>query len=86
MMDLTHAAATRGELSDGCRLTFAASSATLDLIARTIDAERQCCRFLTFRLTIEPDLGAFVLDVRGPSGTREFLRDVIGGGDEQHSA
>ena len=59
------------------RLTFTASSATLDLIARTIDAERQCCRFLTFQLTVTPDLGAFVLDVTGPAGTREILADLL---------
>jgi hypothetical protein len=49
----------------------------LDLIARAIDAERQCCRFLTFHLTVEPDLGAFVLDLTGPSGTRDFLSDLL---------
>jgi|SRR5215471_1291730 len=75
--DLVRQAATREPLPDGHRFTFAASSATLDLIARTIDAERQCCRFLTFNLTVAADLGAFVLDLTGPAGTREFLADLL---------
>lgn len=74
---LAGAATARVPLADGLQLTFAASSATLDLIARTIDAERQCCRFLTFRLTVAPDSGAFALDITGPAGTREFLAALL---------
>jgi hypothetical protein len=77
LADLLRQARTREELADGMRITFEPSSARLDLIARTIDAERQCCRFLRFHLTIEPDLGAFVLDLTGPPGTSEFLRDLL---------
>jgi hypothetical protein len=77
LADLLRHARDRDALGDGLRLTFDPSSATLDLIARTIDAERQCCRFLRFDLTIEPDLGAFVLDLTGPPGTSEFLRDLL---------
>jgi hypothetical protein len=61
------------ELRDGHRLQFAAAEDTLSLIARTIEAERHCCRFLRFTLTVEPDGGPIVLDLTGPSGTREFL-------------
>jgi hypothetical protein len=41
-------------------------------IARVMDAERQCCRFLRFQLTVEPDGGPVLLDLTGPPGTREF--------------
>jgi hypothetical protein len=74
---LVRDATTRTTLEDGVRFTFAASSDTLDLIARTIDAERQCCQFLRFHLTVEPALGGFVLDLTGPAGTREFLADLL---------
>ena len=70
-------ATTRTAIDAGVRLTFPASSETLELLARTIDAERQCCRFLTFQLTVAADLGDFVLDLTGPSGTREFLGDLL---------
>src|SRR5262245_38654256 len=75
--DVLRRASSRDTLPDGLRFTFAASSETLDLLARAIDAERQCCRFLTFHLIVEPDLGAFVLDLTGPSGTREFLAELV---------
>jgi hypothetical protein len=75
--ELARTASSRIELDAGQRLTFAPSSTTLAVIAHVIDAERQCCRFLTFHLTVEPDLGAFVLDLTGPPGTREFLADLL---------
>jgi hypothetical protein len=62
---------------DGYRFRFAPSSETLTRIAAVIDAERQCCRFLCFQLTIAPDLGSFRLDVTGPEGTAEFLADLL---------
>jgi len=67
----------RHELSNGYRLRFSAQGDILSFIARTIDAERQCCRFLRFTLTIEPDAGAIVLDLTGPTGTREFLAAML---------
>ena len=42
-------------------------------IAQAIDAERQCCRFVRFTLTVEPDEGPITLDLTGPPGSREFL-------------
>lgn len=64
-------------IAEGYRVGFAASSETLPAIAAMIDAERQCCRFLRFQVTIEPDEGPIVLDVTGPPGTREFLAAII---------
>ena len=63
-------------LPNGYRLTFAPDTDTLRAIAETLDRERQCCRFLRFQLTIEPEGGAMVLDLTGPDGTREFLSDL----------
>lgn len=45
------------ELPTGYRLRFAAEGDILSEIARTVDAERQCCRFLRFTVSIEPDDG-----------------------------
>ena len=75
--DLLRSAARRSDLPGGLRITFEPSSATLDLITRAIDAERQCCRFLRFQLIVEPDLGTFVLELTGPAGTREFLAGLL---------
>jgi len=60
-------------LPAGHRLRFAAEGETLAAIARTVDAERQCCRFLRFQITVEPDGGPIWLELTGPPGTREFV-------------
>jgi hypothetical protein len=70
-------AESREPLSAGYRVRFVASGDILTAIAHTIDAERQCCRFLTFTLTVEQDGGPIWLDIIGPSGTREFLDGLI---------
>jgi len=77
LAELLARAARHEALADGWRFVFDASTPTLDLITRTIEAERQCCRFLRFQLTVEPDLGAFVVDLTGPAGTREFLSGLL---------
>src|SRR6266550_8112281 len=45
----------RTELPDGLRLRFTADAQILAEIARTVEAERQCCRFLSFTITVSPD-------------------------------
>jgi hypothetical protein len=65
------------DLSDGFRLRFAPDEETLNAIARTIAAERLCCRFLRFEMIVEPDGGPLFLSVRGPEGAREFLAALI---------
>jgi hypothetical protein len=61
------------ELPNGHRLRFSSGGDVLAAIAATVDAERQCCRFLRFQLTVEPDVGEISLDLTGPPGTREFV-------------
>jgi hypothetical protein len=70
---LLKAAERADETDAGYRFRFAASSEALAQIANVIDAERQCCRFLRFQLTVEPDLGPMWLEVAGPPGTTGFL-------------
>lgn len=73
-------ATTRFAIDDGYRLTFAPTPGLLETIARVIDAERQCCRFLRFQLVVEQDGAPITCDVTGPEGTRAFLADLIGSG------
>jgi hypothetical protein len=49
----------------------------LAAVVATINAERQCCRFLRFVLTVEPDGGALWLDITGPPGTIAFLEALL---------
>jgi hypothetical protein len=77
LADLLRRASRHEELADGHRLRFAASQDIVGLIARAIDAERQCCRFLSFRVTVAPDEGPILLELTGPEGTREFLSALL---------
>ena len=61
----------------GYRLRFAATEDTLLAIARTVDAERQCCRFLRFSITVEPDGGPVSLELTGPPGTGAFIATLF---------
>lgn len=63
-------------VADGFRWRFAPESELLAAVVQTIDLERQCCRFLRFQLTVEPDAGPVWLQVTGPTGTAEFLEEL----------
>lgn len=69
----------REELPGGLRLRFAPTGETLATITRAVDAERHCCRFLRFEITVEPDGGPVFLELSGPPGTREFLGALLEG-------
>jgi len=45
----------------------------LTIVAELISAERECCTFLKFELTTEPNMGPHMLRMTGPAGTKEFL-------------
>ena len=70
-------AETVERLDNGMRLRFAASGDVLQAIAATVDAERQCCRFLRFDVGVEPDGGPIWLTLTGPAGTAEFLDALV---------
>jgi hypothetical protein len=65
------------QLTDGIRMRFAAASETLVTLTRAVEAERQCCRFLRFSITVEPDDGPIFLELTGPEGTGEFLAALL---------
>ena len=76
---LVRRAEDRQEQADGFSLRFAPAGDVLALIAQVIEAERQCCRFLRFHVTVEPDGGPILVDLTGPPGTREFLSALLDG-------
>ena len=77
LSELVRRATAHEVLEDGHRLQFAADDDALFVIARAVDAERQCCRFLRFRVTVEPDGGPISLELTGPAGTREFVSALL---------
>ena len=76
-LGLLEKAQERTSLSNGLRFAFAPSSEFLRAAVQTIDAERQCCKFLKFELTVEPDGGQMWLEITGPPGTAEFLNTLM---------
>jgi hypothetical protein len=77
LQTLSGRADERRERDDGVVYTFTPAPDLLALIAEVVDAERRCCRFLRFELTVEPGEGPVHLRLSGPPGTREFLRDLL---------
>jgi hypothetical protein len=77
LSELLRRADEHQELPDGHRLRFLSSDDTLAIIVRAVEAERQCCRFLRFQITIEPDGGPMFLELSGPPGTREFVAALL---------
>ena len=73
LSNLLRRAEAREDLPEGLRLRFAPTSDTLATIANAVEAERQCCRFLRFGITVEADGGPVFLELTGPSGTRQFI-------------
>ena len=67
----------RRELPNGYSLQFAAERDVLSEIARTVENERQYCRFLRFAVTVEPDDGPITVELPGPAGTKEFLAAML---------
>jgi hypothetical protein len=61
----------------GLRVRFAAAADALATLARVVEAERQCCRFLRFVITVEPDGGPVSLVLSGPVGTRELVAGLV---------
>jgi hypothetical protein len=73
LSELLRRAQAHEELPDGHRLSFAATDETLALIMKMVEAERRCCRFLRFHITVDPDEGPVSVELTGPAGTREFV-------------
>ena len=70
--------AERHELTEsGVRLRFSSSADIVAALARVVDAERECCRFLRFVIAVEPDGGPVSLELSGPPGTRDFIAGLL---------
>lgn len=65
-------------LPTGYRVRFDAAAEVLGELTTLVDAERRCCPFLRFQITVEPENGPVWLDLTGPEGTREFLETELG--------
>jgi len=66
------------ELEDGIAFRLPGQQEWLTLLAELMIAERECCPFLRFQLTAEPQIGEITLQITGPAGTKEFVKTTFG--------
>lgn len=64
------------DIPNGIRFRFAGKPGLLADLARVIEQEQDCCSFLRFTLTTEPNAGPITFDVTGPPGTGQMLRKL----------
>lgn len=74
---LVRGADERLDVPNGYRIRFAPDNDVLHRIASVVEVERQCCRFLRFQVTVDPDGGPVWLEFTGPPGAREFLAGML---------
>lgn len=63
------------ELNDGYSFMLEGSDRILDKLNESIKTERMCCDFFTFQLTIDGNIA--MLNISGPNGAKEFLKQEI---------
>lgn len=65
------------ELEDGYVFEFDGAPETATRLVDFINAERSCCPFFLFELAFQPGERSIWLRVRGPEGTKEFVREGL---------
>jgi hypothetical protein len=65
-------------LPDGYAYRFEPTSEILSHLARLVDLERQCCAFLTFRITDEAGRQPTCLEMTGPPEAKAVIADYFG--------
>lgn len=65
------------EIDEGYWFRLPGDSKSLALVVEVLLAERECCPFLKFDLTAEPNQGPLTLRVTGPAGTKDLTRSLL---------
>jgi hypothetical protein len=62
----------------GYSYRFAPRSEVLMQLSRLVDLERQCCRFLTYRIVVEAGEQPIRLEITGPPEANPIIADLFG--------
>ena len=65
------------ETPEGYTFRLPSDGAWLLEVANLVDVERRCCPFLRFQITVEAGGGPTWLELSGPEGAKEFLREMF---------
>ncbi len=76
--DLRERITATEELPDGFIYTMDGTDQTFEHILAFVRGERQCCEFFSFRISVPSGSSEVHLEVTGPSGTKEFIRNELG--------
>src|SRR5688500_4543060 len=63
---------------EGYAYRFSARSEVLSHLSRLVDLERQCCRFLTFKIVVEAGEQPIRLEITGPPEARPMIEELFG--------
>ncbi len=66
------------ELEMGYAFKFNYNDSTIDELVSFIKTEKECCDFFTFNLSVGSEKNFAWLELTGPKGVKEFLKDEIG--------
>ncbi len=72
-----HAVIATEELPDGYVFRVPGDKKWMAAVGEAIAEERECCPFLTFELTAQPNRGPVSVRVTGPAGTRDFFKTIL---------
>lgn len=64
-------------IEGGMTWRFEDRSGVWEMLAEFVAFERRCCRFLSFQLRINAQHHHIDLDLTGPEGTQEFLKEQL---------
>lgn len=65
------------ELDDGYLFRVLGDKKSIALVTELIMAERECCPFLKFELSLEPGMGPVSVRMTGPAGTKELFKSIL---------
>ena len=70
------------ELPNGYVFRVPGDRESMVVVWDAIVAERECCPFLTFELTAQPNMGPVSVRVTGPAGAKDFLKTIFCNSEE----
>jgi hypothetical protein len=66
------------ELKDGYSFRFKGTDEMVDELSSFIKTERECCSFFTFTLSVAGDKSSACLELTGPKGAKDFIKNELG--------
>ncbi len=69
---------SRKETPNGYQFEFASTDAILGELIEFVKTERACCPFFEFNVRVGREGEPIWLELSGPEGTKQFIRDELG--------